>query len=76
MLKYYYGSIEALKKASASILKVENPVEPWFLLRYLEFMEDLNSVEKQKPFCCPPKLDCWIASLAKNEGSETFQLEL
>lgn len=76
-LNYCSGSIEAWKKASTSILKVENPVEPWFLLSYLEFTEDLNSVEKQKPFCCPLRLDCLIAktSLAKNQGSEKFQLK-
>lgn len=76
-LNYCNGSIEAWKKASDGILKVENPVEPWFLLSYLEFTEHLNSVEKQKPFCCPLRLDCLIAkaSLAKNQGSEKFQLK-
>lgn len=76
-LNYCSGSIEAWKKACTSILNVENPVEPWFLQRYLEFTEELNSVGKQKRFCCPLRLDCLIAktSLAKNQGSEKFQLK-
>lgn len=52
-------------------------MEPWFLLSFLEFTEDLHSVEKQTPFSCPLTLDYLMAktSLAKNQGSEKFQLK-
>lgn len=72
-----YGSIEAWKKASTSIMKVDDPVGTYFLLSYFEFIEDLNSVENQKPFCCPLRLDCLMPkeNLAKNHGSRKYQLK-
>lgn len=58
-------------------MKVDDPVETYFLLSCLQFTEDLNSVENKKPFCCPLRLDCLMAkeNLAKNHGSGKYQLK-